>query len=115
LIFDVAGHEGAVHYDNLQLAVTVSGSGSSVCRRPILALSDLNLSSSQSGKVRLYWTVQPGLTVFPEWSGNLTGWLPITNGTGNPLQITTPQGSFQWLEVSVPPNNQSSFFRLRRQ
>jgi len=115
LIFDVAGHEGAVHYDNLQLTVTANGNGSTVCRRPILALSDWNLSSSQPGKVRLYWTAQPGLTVFPEWSGNLFGWQPITNAVGNPLSIATPHGSFQWLEVSVPPSNQSSFFRLRRQ
>lgn len=116
LIFDVAAHEGDVHYDNLDLTVTASGGSALTCRKPVLSLSDVNLSNPLAPKVRLFWSVQPGLTVWPEWSANLATWLPITNGPGNPLSVTTEHGSFQWLEVTAPPGtNPSSFFRLRRE
>ena len=38
----------------------------------------------------------------PEVSTNLAAWSPVTNGAGGPLSITTPHGSFQWLEVTAP-------------
>ena len=35
---------------------------------------------------------------------------------GGPLSVTTPHGSMQWLEVTVPAaGDQSSFFRLRKE
>jgi arylsulfatase A-like enzyme len=115
LIFDVAAHEGEVHYDNLQLTVTDSAGGTEICRKPILSLSGLDQSGPLT-KARLYWSTQPGLTVRPEWSSNLNAWIPLTNGTGNPLSVTTPHGSIQWLEVTSPPvTNLSSFFRLRKE
>lgn len=116
LIFDVAAHEGPVHYDGLQLSVTGGGGETTVCRKPILNLSDMSAPTSLTNKARLYWTVQPGVTVQPEWSATLKNWSPITNGLGQPLQVTTPHGSFQWLEISVPATtNSNSFFRLRKE
>jgi hypothetical protein len=112
LIFDVAAHEGTVHYDNLQLTVT-SGVGNAICRKPILSLSDV--TNSSPAKARLYWTVQPGTTVYPEWSSNLNAWQSLTNGSGQPLSITTPHGSIQWLETATPTGSQTSFFRLRKE
>jgi arylsulfatase A-like enzyme len=116
LIFDVAAHEGPVYYDNLQLTVTGGGSGGSTCRQPILALSELVQQPPQGAKARLYWTAQPGLTVSPEFSTNLTVWSALTNGGGGALSVTTPHGTIQWLEVTTPPaESPKSFFRLRRQ
>jgi hypothetical protein len=104
-----------VYYDNLQLTVTDSGAGSNTCRKPILSLSEVVPQPSGGTKARLYWTAQPGLTVWPELSSNLAGWLPVTNGAGGPLSVTTPHGSIQWLEVTVPPSaDPRSFFRLRK-
>jgi len=116
LIFDVAAHEGPVHYDNLQLTVTGGDGGGAICRRPILSLAEVVLPPAGGTKARLYWTAQPGLTVRPEVSANLAAWLPVTNAVGAPLSITTPHGSMQWLEVTAPAaGDQSSFFRLRRE
>ena len=116
LIFDVAAHEGPVSYDNLLLTVTGGNGGGSVCRKPILNLSELLLQPPGGTKARLYWTAQPGLTVSPEYSSNLNGWSPVTNGANSPLSVTTPHGTMQWLEVTAPAaGEQSSFFRLRRE
>ena len=116
LIFDVAAHEGNIHYDNLDLTVTSSGGPTNYCRRPVLSFCELNASNLAQPKARLFWSAQPGLTVAPEWSPNLTGWLALTNGSGGPLSVTTPHGSMQWLEVTSPvPLNQPAYFRLRSQ
>ncbi len=114
LIFDVAAHEAPVHYDNLLLTVIGGTGGDILCRKPILSLSELVPSSTNAGSARLFWTVQPGVTVQPQWAPTLNNWVAITNG-GQPLEITTPHGSFQWLEVPVPASNQSSFFRLKKE
>ncbi len=116
LIFDVAAHEGPVYYDNLQLTVTGGEGGGGVCRKPVLSLSDLLLQPPGGTKARLYWTAQPGITVWPEFSTNLAEWSPVTNGAGGPLSVTTPHGSMQWLEVTAPAaGDQRSFFRLRKE
>jgi hypothetical protein len=116
LIFDVAAHEGAVYYDNLQLSVTGGSGGGSVCRQPILSLSELVPQPAGGASARLYWTAQPRLTVYPEFSGNLAAWSPITNGVGGPLSIITPHGSIQWLEVTTPSTGSPGlFFRLRKE
>ncbi len=113
LIFDVAAHEGQTHYDNLQLTVTADNGGSTVCRKPILSLAELDAHQSPS-KARLFWTVQPGVSVQPEWSSDLNAWLALSNGLSGPLRITTPHGSLQWLEVTSPPAiTPNTFFRLR--
>lgn len=113
LIFDVAAHEGQTHYDNLQLTVTADNGGSTVCRKPILSLAELDAHQSPS-KARLFWTVQPGVSVQPEWSSDLNAWLALSNGLTGPLRITTPHGSLQWLEVTSPPAiTPNTFFRLR--
>lgn len=117
LIFDVAAHEGPVHYDNLQVTVLTNGV-ETLCRKPILALSEyLAPAASNVGpRIRLHWTAQPGLVVQPEWSANLMGWLSVTNGAGLPVSVATPQGTIQWLEVSAPAAlNRGGFFRLRRE
>jgi hypothetical protein len=44
----------------------------------------------------------------------LVQWFPLTNNNGDPLNITTPHGSMQWLRMTAPPGNQSSFIRLSR-
>lgn len=115
LIFDVAAHEGPVYYDNLQLVVTDAGNSTTFCHLPVLGLSDLTSDLAGLG-VRLYWTAQPGLTVYPEWTSDLaSAWRPVTNGTGAPLSVTTPHGSIQWLRMSSPSAvDQPSFFRLRK-
>jgi len=116
LIFDVAAHEGPVWYDNLQLTVTEGSSGSLTCRKPVLSLSELVLQPPGGSKARLYWTAQPGLAVYPEYSSDLAAWSPVTNGAGGPLRVATPHGSMQWLEVTTPAaSDQTSFFRLRRE
>ena len=115
LIFDVAAHEGQAHYDNLQLTVT-GGSSGAICRKPILSLSDLNQSNPSAPTARLFWSAQTGTAVFPEWSTNLANWLAVSNGTSSPLEIITPHGSMQWLNVTSPPTAaKSSFFRLRKE
>ena len=115
LIFDVAAHEGQTHYDNLLLTVTGAGGTNMACRKPVLSLSDLNQSNPSSSTTRLFWSVQPGTSVVPEWSTNLINWLAVSNGTSSPLEIVTPHGSFQWLNVTSPPTaGKSSFFRLRK-
>lgn len=116
LIFDVAAHDGPVHYDNLNVVVTGTGGGGELCRKPILNLSDLEVKQAQPGNVRLFWSVQPGVTVWPEWSSNMISWQSVTNGNGNPLSVTTAHGSFQWLNVTSPPTaGRGVFFRLRKQ
>ena len=116
LIFDVAAHEGPVYYDNLHLTVTGGDGGGSVCRRPILNLSELQLQPPGGTKARLYWTALPGLTVRPEYSSNLTIWSSVTNGVGSPLSVSTPHGTMQWLEVTAPAaGDEKSFFRLRKE
>lgn len=118
LIFDVAAHEGPVHYDNLQLDVTEDSGSGKVCLKPLLALSEYVPSAIPAAgpRIRLHWTAQPGLTVRPEMSVNLAGWLPVTNASGLPLSVTTRQGTIQWLEVNAPsPLNAGGFFRLKRE
>ncbi len=116
LIFDVAAHEGPVYYDNLQLSVTGGNGGEPSCRKPVLSLSELIVQPPGGSQARLYWTAQPGLTVYPEFSSDLAAWSPVTNGAGGPLSVTTPHGSMQWLEVTAPAaGDQNSFFRLRKQ
>ena len=117
LIFDVAAHDGPVYYDNLQMTVTDSGGGGgSICRQPILSLSEVVPQPAGGAKARLFWTAQPGLTVWPELSSNLAGWSPVTNGAGGPLSVTTPHGSIQWLEVTTPSAaGQRSYFRLKKE
>jgi len=116
LIFDVAAHEGPVYYDNLELTVTEGGGGGMICRKPILSLCELLPQPFGETAARLYWTAQPGLTVWPESSGDLAAWLPVTNGAGDPLSVTTPHGSIQWLEVTTPSSgDQRFFFRLRKE
>src|SRR5262249_16237343 len=116
LIFDVAAHEGQTHYDNLNLTVTGSAGSGGTCRKPGLSLSDLNQANPLAPSTRLFWSVQPGTTLFPEWSLNLTNWLAVSNGTSSPLEITTPHGSVQWLNVTSPPiTGKSTFFRLRKE
>lgn len=113
LIFDVAAHDGTVYYDGLSLKVT-GGESSATCRKPILSLSDVR--ESQGTQLRLFWTAQPGLTVRPEISTNLSQWVPMTNATGNPIVVTTPHGSIQWLEVPAPVGaTKGSFIRLNTQ
>ena len=114
LIFDVAAHEGPVHYDNFSLVVTDSGPPL-LCRRPRLSVSEWHLAGTAPW-LRLYWTAQPGLAVRPEVSPDLAHWQPAANPAGNPLSITTLQGTIQWLEVQPPaPSAPSTFFRLRRE
>jgi len=116
LIFDVAAHDGPVYYDNLQVTVTEGSSGSLTCRKPVLSLSELVLQPPGASKARLYWTAQPGLAVYPEYSADLAAWLPVTNGAGGPLRVATPHGSMQWLEVTAPAaSDHTSFFRLRKE
>ncbi len=116
LIFDVAAHEGYVYYDNMALNVTGSTATNTICHKPILAISELTEPGAGELNARLYWTVQPGVTVQPQFSADLLSWLPLTNSAGAPLSITTPHGSFQWLNVPVPASAlQKSFFRLSRQ
>ncbi len=113
LVFDVAAHDFPVHYDNLQVNVTAGGSSTNLCRKPILNVSDYDFSNPTAVKARLYWTVQPGMTVQPQWSSNLTNWRPLSNGVGAPFIITTPHGSVQWLQVTSPPSaNLKGFFRV---
>ncbi len=113
LIFDVAAHEGPVQYENLQLTVTNSGS-IAMCRRHELNVSDVR-DLQTNPKIRLYWTSQPGVTVFPEVSTNLSHWTAMTNALGNPLSVITDHGTIQWLEVAAPlTTNQGSFIRLRQ-
>ncbi len=118
VIFDVAAHEGQVHYDNLQLTVTGGSAGGTFCRRPILSLSEyLPPGDNDAGAgIRLYWTAQPGLTVQPELSADLAEWLPMTNTSGSSIHVTTPQGTIQWLEVKSPAAlNLGGYFRLKRE
>jgi arylsulfatase A-like enzyme len=113
LVFDVAAHEGPVHYDDLHLMVTGRAS-SSICRIPLVNISEAVLDPG-TGKARLYWPVQPGLTVMPEISGDMINWQPILDPLNKPYVITTPHGSIQWLEVPAPSAfNSGAFFRLRR-
>lgn len=115
LIFDVAAHEGNVHYDNLDLTVTGGGGSSVMCRQPVLSLSELNLTDAPGAALRLFWSAQPGLTVQPQWSGDLTNWRAFTNA-GLPLELTTPHGSIQWLQVTSPSaSGPNSYFRLQKQ
>jgi arylsulfatase A-like enzyme len=109
LIFDVAAHDSPVNYDDFSLTVT-GGSSAATCRKPILSLSDVR--ETDGLKARLFWTAQAGLAVAPEYSVNLSQWFSITNSAGNPLNVTTPHGSIQWLEVPAPLTNQSFFIRL---
>lgn len=111
LIFDVAAHEGNVSYDNLQLTVTGGGATNAVCRKPILSLAEAR--GNIAPQVRLFWTARPGLTVQPQVSTNLSQWLPMTNSVGNPLSVTTPHGSIQWLEIQAPTSaTHGCFIRL---
>lgn len=115
-VFDVAAHEGAVHYDNFQITVTGGGSDNSVCRKPVLGLCEYTVEAPNSPQARLYWSTQPGLAVQPEFSGNLAEWLPLTNGLGAALRVTTGQGTIQWLDVNVPGvADGGAFFRLKRE
>lgn len=118
LVFDVAAHEGPVHYDNLQLTVTDGAGGGVLCRRPILTLSEYlpPVTMNAGPRLRMYWTAQPGLGVQPEWSATLGDWSRLTNATGNPIAVLTDQGTIQWLEVESPSNlTQSGFFRVKRE
>jgi hypothetical protein len=116
LVFDVAAHEGDVYYDNLQLTVTAGGGTGSTCIKHELSLADVNSNGAGGANIRLFWTAQPGLTVNPEMSTDLSTWLPMTNSSGNPLSITTPHGTIQWLEVASPATtNQGAFIRLRQE
>ena len=113
LIFDVAAHQGTVHYDNVQVVVSAGGT-SGVCRKPVLSFSDLT-QKPQSADLRMYWVAQPALTVTPEISHNLSSWVSMTNSNGSPLTITTPHGSIQWLHVtSGVPTQVNSFIRLNK-
>jgi arylsulfatase A-like enzyme len=115
LIVDVAAHEGPVYYDNLQLTVTGDSSGGATCRKPLLSLAEVVQAPGQAARARLYWTVQPGWTVWPEVSNDWAGWLPVTNSAGQPVSVTTPHGSFQWLEVPASSSEVSNaFFRVRK-
>jgi len=115
LIFDVAAHVSPVTYDNLQLTVTGGSASGAICRKPILNVSDMT-TQGQSREVRLFWTAQPGLTVHPEFSTNLTAWAPVTNALGNPMSVSTPHGSIQWLKVpATSPATQSEFIRLKKE
>jgi hypothetical protein len=117
-IFDVAAHEGPVHYDNLQITVTGSGGTEISCRKPVLALAEYfpPAAPTNGPRLRLHWTAQPGLTAFPEWSENLAAWLPATNATGQPFSRTTTYGTIQWLEFNAPTSlSAGGFFRLRRE
>jgi len=96
--------------------VTGGGGSSSICRRNELSLSDVNAAVTNVPQIRIYWTTQPGLTVFPEVSTDLSIWSAMTNSSGNALSITTPHGSIQWLKVASPATtNQGAFIRLRQQ
>ncbi len=115
LIFDVAAHEGMVHYDDLRVAVTENGAGGSVCRKPILGFCDYQARTNGGVAVRLYWPAQPGLAVSLERSIDLTHWSPITNSAGTEIKATTTQGSIQWLLADLPYGvGQGAFFRLRK-
>ncbi|MFN7140001.1 MAG: sulfatase, partial [Limisphaerales bacterium] len=114
LVFDVAGHESQVHYDSLQLTVTTNGGSGAICRKPILNLSDIQ-ATNETVDLRVFWTAQPGLIVTPKVSANLAQWSSLTNQQGNPLTVTTPQGTIQWLQTSIPATNGNSFLRLRRE
>ena len=113
LILDVAAHEGPVYYDNLQIIVTANTNSTEVCRKPILSLAESGQTTNQS-TMRVFWSAQPGLTVRPEVSHNTTQWTGVTNNSGTPISVTTPHGSIQWLDMSVPASNRTSFIRLRR-
>lgn len=118
LIFDVAAHEGPVHYDNLQITVTNGGGTETLCRKPVVALSEYfpPATPAVGPRLRLYWTAQPGLTALPEWSQDLTSWLPATNASGQSLRLTTTWGTMQWLEFNAPAAlSTGGFFRLRRE
>jgi hypothetical protein len=113
LIFDIAAHEGNVHYDNLDLTVTSGGTITNLCRKPILNLCELTTTNAALPRARLFWTAQPGLTVFPEWSPNMINWISVTNASGGPLSVTTPHGTVQWLDTLCPNGPSQTFFRLR--
>ncbi len=114
LIFDVAAHESMVHYDDLQLQVTSQGAGGQICRRPILSVSECVAGTNDSVGVRLFWPAQPGLSVTPEASADLSGWSGMSNSAGEPLKIISGSGSLQWLRMEVPANQADrAFFRLR--
>src|SRR6185436_15757405 len=106
-------HEGATHYENLDLTVSGGGASTNLCRKPILSFSEFDTANPLQPKVRLYWSAQPGLTVWPEWSANLAAWTAMTNTSGGPLSVTTPPGSIQWLEAARPNGLGQMFFRLR--
>ncbi len=112
LIFDVAAHDGTVHYDNLQWTVTAGSSTGSLCRKPLLSVADYH-TDPEGLKVRFFWTAQPGLNVLPEWSNNLLNWFSITNSAGQPASTSTEHGSIQWLEVKAPAAGAASYFRLK--
>ncbi len=117
LIFDVAAHEGPVHYDNLILTATNNPSSSTICRKPILSLAEFRAPTlpGNAPDLRIHWTAQPGLTVYPEWSANLATWSPMTNQLGHPVAITTTYGTIQWLELAPPAGfDAGAFLRLRR-
>ncbi len=79
-----------------------------------MSISEVVQQPPEQAKTRLYWTAQPGLTVYPEFSSDLTAWSPVTNALGAPLSVTTPHGSIQWLEVTIPAADSNAFLRLRR-
>lgn len=116
LIFDVAAHEGPVHYDNFQLTVTDSPP-EVMCRRPILNISEFDAGIAGAGaRLRLHWTAQPGLTVVPEWSTDMAAWTAATNSSGLPLTVTTIHGTIQWLNLTMPWTSlNNAFVRLRRE
>jgi hypothetical protein len=115
IVFDVAAHEFPIEYDDVKLTVTGGDSIVSIYHKPVLSVSDLHLQNSTNSSARLFWTVQPSLTVTPELSQNGNDWLPVTNSSGTPMSITTPHGSMQWLDLPMPQAAREVFVRLKRQ